>query len=178
MAVENTLHGKHQIHLGPPASLHGGRGGNDEEREGEKLRNAVLWLGVGSQRGMAGQTRHSPSPSDPLSESVAVLASEQVSSRPLPSHTIEQALCLIGVSWWLPRGRSRGGGGGGARYQTPLSDLCVWTERKGTKNQTALWIANEEQRSTEAVREERRTQKRIWATRGFFFCLPHTSCTT
>lgn len=113
MAVENTLHDKHQIHLGPPASLHGGRGGNDEEREGEKLRNAVLWLGVGSQSGMAGQTRHSPSPSDPPSESVAVLASEQVSPPPLPSHTIEQALCLIGVSWWLPRGRSRGGGGGG-----------------------------------------------------------------
>lgn len=84
MAVENTLHDKNQIHLGPPASLHGGRGGNDEEREGEKLRNAVLWLGVGSQRGMAGQTRHSPSPSDPLSESVAVLASEQVSPPPQP----------------------------------------------------------------------------------------------
>lgn len=154
--------------------------GGEEMMKRERERNwEMLCYGWGlGVRGMAGQTRHSPSPSDPLSESVAVLASEQVSPRLLPSHTIEQALCLIGVSWWLPRGRSRGGGGGGARYQTPLSDLCVWTERKGTKNQTALWIANEEQRSTEAVREERRTQRRIWATRGFFFCLPHTSCTT
>lgn len=49
--VKNTLHDKPQIHLGPPASLQGGGGRNDDERERE--REMLLWLGVGCQRGKA-----------------------------------------------------------------------------------------------------------------------------
>lgn len=50
MAVENTLHDKHQIHLGPPASLHEGRGGNDEERGRETEKCCVMAGGWESER--------------------------------------------------------------------------------------------------------------------------------
>lgn len=75
----------------------------------------------------SGQTRQPPSPSDSLCVSVSVCVS------PLPSQTIEQALCLIGVSWWQPGGREEeeSNRSGGGRYQTPLSDLCVWIGREG-----------------------------------------------
>lgn len=75
---------------------------------------------------------------------MSVCGCERVS--PLPSQTIEQALCLIGVSWWLPRGekeevveeeeRSEGGWVVGIRHRclTCVSGLGG----RGTKNQTAL----------------------------------------
>ncbi len=75
-------------------------------------------------------------------------------------------------------GGRRGGRGGevgvvGIRHRC-LTCVSGW-EGRGTKNQTAVWITTEERG---AEREERRTRRRIWATRGFFFWLPHTHFTT
>lgn len=67
--------------------------------------------GVGSRE--SGQTRQPPSPSDSLCVSVSVCVS------PLPSQTIEQALCLIGVSWWQP------GGGEQQKWGWKVSDTAV-----------------------------------------------------
>lgn len=126
-----------------------------------------------------GQTRQPPSLSDPLCVCVCVLS-------PLPSQTIEQALCLIGVSWWLPGGtEGRGREVGGGRYQTLLSDLCVWMQRerdqkKRRNNQTAVWITCKEQERWRR-RREKEDKEMMWATRlpgCWFYWLPHTSFTT
>lgn len=71
----------------------------------------------------SGQTRQPPTPSDP-----PVCVCEQVS--PLPSQTIEQALCLIGVSWWLPGGMGGEWGAVGIRHHS-LTCVSGW-EGRGT----------------------------------------------
>lgn len=112
-----------QIPLGFPVSLHKGCTAENKKRKRKReVKNAMLRLGVGSQIGRPDQTA-SISLWPPVWVCVCLCVRQRES--PLPSQTIEQALCLIGVSWWLLRGEDEDKKGGGEVGVVGIRHHCL-----------------------------------------------------
>lgn len=181
--IQNTLHNKLQIHLELNESAwrqgrrRGGKG--DERRVEEKC--CVMVGGWESKRQARPAQTASISFWPPVWVYVRVCECARVSvPSPQPDNRAGPVpdwgqLVAAGGRRRKRRGRRRRAGGG--RYQTPLSDLCVWMGRERDQKSGSRLNHHWRTGSSEG-REERRTRRRIWATRGFFFWLPHTSFTT
>ena len=153
MQVQNTLHTSvRRVCI---------KRGEEKMKRAIERRNTTLRLGVGSQRGKGYQTRQSLLLSDPLSEYVFVYVCARKTVPPPQPDNREGPVPDWGQ---LVAAEGRGGGGrGGERgggWVEGIRHHCLTCVsglgRRGTKNQTALRITNEERG---VVREECRTRR-------------------